>query len=828
MAIKYAGESLLPGQLGQFFVVLAFGSALLSFISYFFATKNKDDFSWQRIARSAFWINLISVVGIGSCLFYIIYSHQFEYYYAWSHSSRALPVYFIISSFWEGQEGSFWLWTFWEAVLGAVLVFKAKTWERPVMVSVMLCQTLLGLMLIGVEVFGQRIGSSPFILLRNALDLKEMAPVLFADPTNLSNYLNYIQDGEGLNPLLQNYWMVIHPPTLFLGFASMIVPFSFAFAGLWQGRHKEWMKAAMPWALFAAMVLGTGIIMGSFWAYEALNFGGFWAWDPVENASIIPWLTLIGGIHVMLAYRNSGHAYFTAAFLLLLSFVLVVYASYLTRSGVLGDTSVHAFTDLGMSWQLIIFNLIFLGLMIWVLVYSRKEMPISKKDEETYSREFWLFIGALFLVLACLHIIAFTSIPVVNKLFGTKIAPPVNIVAHYNQWQSGFAVIITLLTGVTQFLKYKRTDPRKFYASLVVSVIVAAVITAIVAYITGAYHNLVYILLTFAAIFSIVSNARILGDALKGKWKLAGSAVAHIGFGLLLIGGLVAAATNKIVSVNQSGDIPVAGFEDVEKPGDNLFLNEGVPANMGQYRITYVGDSVSGVDVFYKVNYERLDKSGKVTEKFQLQPKAQQNAKMGLIGTPSTRHYINRDIYTIITAANRIESLAGDGHDHADGQEEDPLKGYEEPVIHEVKVGDTISYRTGYMLIKGVNKAAKLENIPLGANDVLVGLTVEVHANDEKVYTAEPVLLIKEGRIYDFGKDVAQEGLKLRFSNIMPQKDRLELTVYQKPKPEKKWIVMKAIEFPYINFFWCGTIIMTVGFFMSILRRSKELNKKEA
>ena len=170
------------------------------------------------------------------------------------------------------------------------------------------------------------------------------------------DYLHLIADGNGLNPLLQNYWMVIHPPTLFMGFASMVIPFAYAIGGLWEKRYNEWMKPALPWALYAVMILGTGIIMGSFWAYEALNFGGFWAWDPVENASVIPWLTLIAAVHVLIAYKNSGHSYFTATFLVFISFVLVLYASFLTRSGILGETSVHAFTDLGMFWHLVIYT----------------------------------------------------------------------------------------------------------------------------------------------------------------------------------------------------------------------------------------------------------------------------------------------------------------------------------------------------------------------------------------------------------------------------------------------------------------------------------------
>jgi cytochrome c-type biogenesis protein CcmF len=120
-----------------------------------------------------------------------------------------------------------------------------------------------------------------------------------------ADYLNLIK-GTGLNPLLQNYWMTIHPPTLFLGFASTSIPFAFAMAGFMHKDHKGWLKPVLPWALFSGMILGTGILMGGAWAYEALSFGGYWAWDPVENMSLVPWLILIAGIHTNLIARNTG------------------------------------------------------------------------------------------------------------------------------------------------------------------------------------------------------------------------------------------------------------------------------------------------------------------------------------------------------------------------------------------------------------------------------------------------------------------------------------------------------------------------------------------
>ncbi|HEY0896150.1 MAG TPA: cytochrome c biogenesis protein CcsA, partial [Sphingobacteriaceae bacterium] len=715
----------------------------------------------------AFLLSVIGVVGIGSCLYYIIYNHYFEYHYAYAHSSSTLPVYYIISSFWEGQEGSFWLWMFWQAVLSIVIVARSKSWESPVMAVMMLCQVLLGSMLLGVEIFGSRVGSSPFILLRDAI-----AAPIFSRP----DYLSLIKDGNGLNPLLQNYWMVIHPPTLFLGFASMVVPFAFAVAGLWRRRYQEWVKPALPWALFAVMVLGAGIVMGSFWAYEALNFGGFWAWDPVENASIIPWITLIAGVHVLIAYKNSGHSYFTATFLIMISFVLVLYASFLTRSGILGETSVHSFTDLGMFWQLVVLILVFLGIMVYQLVSRWKQLPITKKDEDTYSREFWLFIGALVLTVACVQIIATTSIPVFNAAFGTNIAPPTDVVEHYNKWQAPFAVVVAVLSAFAQFLKYKRTDSRKFYVTTGITVAVALLVTCGVVWVTGVYTNLIFILLTFAAVFSIVANGRILGDSIKGKWKLSGSSVAHIGFGLLLVGALVAAATNKVISINNTGIGFGEEFDKSNKSEENIILYKNKPVKMDEYTVTYLGDSTEGPNTYYRVNYKRLDeKTGAVKENFDLYPNAQQNAKMRqIIASPDTRHYLLKDIYTHVSSV----PLKEEAHEPHEGHSEE--EGYEQPIIHEVSLGDTVRFREGFMLVKGVNRDAKIENIKLAGNDVAVGMELEIHSNDQQ-FTAEPVFLLKGGSKFDFGKNVEAAGLKVRFTDIHPDKDKLELQVYQKP-----------------------------------------------
>ena len=348
------------GDLGHLFVILSFISALFAAFSYFIAAKTDDlekKRAWTQNGRSIFFFHSFTVVGIVFCLFWIIYNHYFEYHYAWSHSSLHLPTHYMISCFWEGQEGSFLLWMFWHAVLGLVLLFTAKKWTGPVLGTIAAVQAFLSSMVLGVYIFGYKIGFSPFILIR------EMPENIGLPWTEISDYLTRFpsfMDGTGLNPLLQNYWMTIHPPTLFLGFASTIVPFAFAIGALLRKDYKGWIKPALPWAFFSVSILGTGILMGGAWAYEALSFGGFWAWDPVENSSLVPWLTMVACAHLILVQKNRGGVLPSALFLSIISFLLVLYSTFLTRSGVLGDSSVHAFVDLGLSGQLLIYLLFYL------------------------------------------------------------------------------------------------------------------------------------------------------------------------------------------------------------------------------------------------------------------------------------------------------------------------------------------------------------------------------------------------------------------------------------------------------------------------------------
>ena len=801
MDVTFVGEHLLPGQLGHFAVILAFVACLLATVSFFFSSKRDlAAKSWLRIGRIAFGVHAVAIVGIIVSLFIIIYNHYFEYFYAWSHSSTELPTHFIISCFWEGQEGSFLLWGFWQMVMGAILIRTAKDWEPEVLFIICLSQLFISSMLLGVFIGDFRIGSSPFILLRNAMP---EAPI-FQNP----NYLSFITDGNGLNPLLQNYWMVIHPPTLFFGFACTIVPFAYGIAGLWRAKYKEWVTEALPWTLIAVMVLGTGIIMGAFWAYEALNFGGYWAWDPVENASIIPWLTLVGALHVMIAYKNTGHALFTSFFLILVTFILVLYASFLTRSGILGDSSVHAFTDLGMSGQLLAFLFGFIALAVGFLAARWKKLPFSKKEEQTYSREFWLFIGALVLLISCLQIITTTSIPVINAIFGTDYAPPADVIAHYNKWQIPIAVVVLIVSGFSQFLKYKDTRPAIFWLKTGVLVLVSAILSGIICYL-GQLYTPAYMLLSFGCVFSVMVNGRLLLEAVGGKFKLAGSAVAHIGFGLMLLGALISSTNQRVISLNTTGVNYGEEFDD-KGNRENILLWENEPMEMRDYKVTYLGDSTSGVNIYYKVNYQRTNKKGEVTENFTLLPNAQINPKMGLIASPDTRHYLTRDIYTHVT-----QVIVKDDESKRDEES------YSEPVIHNFMVGDSVPILRGFMKLESVNRKTELKDMAMADGDIAVSAKMMVMRGETPFY-AEPVFLIKGGRAFQFPAFIDDLGLKFELKSIDPAKNTFEIVVAQKKEKQDDYIIMKAIVFPYINLLWGGTIIMIIGFLLSIVQRVKE------
>ncbi|UJP65472.1 cytochrome c biogenesis protein CcsA [Mongoliitalea daihaiensis] len=828
----------LIGNIGHFAVILAFVTSLITAYGYYQYTNapELEKANWGRFSRIFFYIHSVASFAIVFALFEIIYNHRFEYFYAYSHSSMALPVHYMVSSFWEGQEGSFILWIFWNVILGLVLIRTNKKWEGPVMVVFMMVQAFLVSMILGVVIGDLKIGSSPFILLRDALN----APIFQLNPEFVP------EDGTGLNPLLQNIWMVIHPPTLFLGYASTLVPFAFLIGGLATRKYTEWVRPALPWAQFSAMILGMGIIMGAYWAYVTLNFGGYWNWDPVENAVYVPWLILVAGIHTMITFKKSSTALKSSIVLIITSFILVLYATFLVRSGVLGDSSVHSFTDLGLSGQLLIYMLFFLAVAIYFAAKHWKHIPTSEKEADVYSREFWIFIGATTLALMAFQVILPTSIPVWNAIiesFGgiSNIAPPVDQVGFYTKFQLWFAVAVALLTAVGQYFWWNKMDAKALREALVVPYIISVIISAVII-VAGKVFDITYIIVVLASVFTIVANATILTRLLKkSTFKLAGGSLAHIGLGLILIGTMFSSGYSEVISQNMSGLVYSNSWEDeLNKEHVLLWINK--PTQIKEYTAVYRGrqKKVSGVPELVPVKYlQETDRTNEAIAKadivirgktyfekgdvvpivleendyfridyykedefqFSLNPMSQFNTSMGLISSPDSRRFVNRDLYTFVSAINDFE---------------DPE--WRDDETYEVAPGDTFFIADFVTNFEGGEVLTEVDGVPLFDGDVAVKakLTVQDYDVEKKI---EPIFIIRGAQIGRIPVIDSELGVKVELTNIIPEENKFVFTVN---RYQKDYVVLKAIIKPQINILWVGTIIMLIGFCVAIYRRYVE------
>ncbi|MFY9308355.1 MAG: cytochrome c biogenesis protein CcsA [Bacteroidia bacterium] len=854
--MEYIGEHLWIGKIGNVFVILSFTFALLASIAYFFASRdNEETFSWKRLARIAFRIHSVAVIGIVSTLFIMLANHYFEYEYVWHHSNKEMPLRYILSCFWEGQEGSFLLWTFWHVLLGLILQRTAKNFEAPVMATISFVQVFLASMLLGVFIFEHRIGSNPFtVLLREHPDFANTP--IFSKP----DYLQKI-DGRGLNPLLQNYWMTIHPPTLFLGFALTVVPFAYAIAGLWKKQYTEWIKPALPWAFSGIMILGTGVLMGGAWAYEALSFGGFWAWDPVENASLVPWLTLVGAGHVMLVNRKNAQSLFITFFLSIITFILILYSTFLTRSGILGESSVHAFTDLGMSGQLLIYLLFFLYLGMMLLIIDRKlkiyysvitlvcaiawfslmaadytqspvlivwilasivflvigrifHFPQQQEEESLWSREFWIFIGALVLIISSFQIIFYTSLPVWNKLFDLKMAAAKDVISVYHLWQIPFAIVILILIAISQFFKYKQTDIKVFGRQLLLALI-AAFVLSIAASIALHFTKPLYGVLLFSGLFAFFANANYALRIIKGNIKKAGASIAHIGFALILIGALISTSKKDIISQNTSGKSLESLGEKISN-SDNILLTQGDTLPMGRYFVTYNGKRFEGINIYFDVDYFTRNANGTFDKEFSLSPLVQTNPRMGNIAEPDTRHFLTFDVYTHVTYAD-LASLKE--------RASETMGEYTEAKNYSMKKGDTIFSSNAIIIFDSLSTNVDKAQLGISKDDIAVGASLRV-LDITKKYEATPMYVIHENKIQPIASKVDELGLQFMFWKINPSNGTIEISLQEKKENVRDFIVMQAMIFPYINILWIGCIVMVIGTVLAILERIKRNRNK--
>ncbi|HEV8230862.1 MAG TPA: cytochrome c biogenesis protein CcsA [Thermoanaerobaculia bacterium] len=494
---------------------------LASLVLYVRADRGRSDL--LHLARNAYAAFATSIVAASAVLMTLILQHRFDVSYVNSYSGLDLPLHFLISTFWAGQEGSFLLWCFWGALIGLVVWRSAKEQEAPVMIVYL--ATFLGIVAILCK-------QSPFRL------LPPPAP----------------EDGVGLNPLLQDAWMVIHPPVMFLGFASLSVPFSFAIAALWKKRWDGWVTRAIPWALVTFVTLGTAILMGGYWAYKTLGWGGYWGWDPVENTSLVPWLFTAALVHGMFLQRVRKRHRKVNLILACASFATILYGTFLTRSGVLADFSVHSFIDLGITGWLVAILGFFVLLSIGLIAVRWRTVPVLEDEESgLLSRSVLFILGiAVFCALASVILLG-TSAPLLTRFSGN---PSQVQTSFYGRTATPAALLLAVFSGLVPFVSWKSAPARELLRNARRSFFVGGAVV-VLSLLLGGRDPASLVLLFVASAAADMNLRAVLRKARNGKIAGAGGYLAHVGVGIMLAGIVVSGVYARSQRVTLVRDEPM-------------------------------------------------------------------------------------------------------------------------------------------------------------------------------------------------------------------------------------------------------------------------------
>lgn len=765
--------------IGQILINFLFASAIVSSGAYFLSLRGNDA-RLQTLGR-AFLLAVFSGMLIASgMLLYNILGHDFRYTYVQSYSSEQLPWYLLVATFYSGQEGSFMLWTLLTAGIGVGLLpyVRRHRYESEVMGFFSLILVFLLLMMVA---------KSPFAFVWETYAAQGVAegtvPVM----------------GRGLNPLLQNGWITIHPPILFMGFASMSVPFAFAMAALIKRDFHHWVKVALPWTLFAAGILGFGIMLGGFWAYETLGWGGFWAWDPVENSSLVPWIVCVALVHTMLTQLKTKGLVRTNVALALLAFVFVLYSTFLTRSGVLGDSSVHSFVSPGMFAYVLL--LVFMGTFVIVgfsllIVRVRKERFGSLSFVLT-SREFALSVGAAVLIVSAILVFMGTSWPVFHDLLGLDKVGATSP-DFYNKTHLYIAIAVGLINALSLVQSWRATPGKQFVRRLLLPLGLTVVATA-ASYALG-IRDWMYVTLAFSSFLTLFVNLELLGRVVLKTPTQAGTFVAHFGVALLFLGIITTARYTQTEHLRLVQGQPVKalghtfvflGKQQVEK--------EYTDREKWHYHV-----QVDGQDILKPVLYW-----------------SDYNQRQSAFLEPGISWGFVRDVYV---SPKDIETEG-------------------EPPSLTIRKTQTLAMPldTSYKItMVGFDMSAMMQNTD--PNKMRMGVHVDIERNGQTsshvIYTT--FMGPQMSSRLPAPVQVPNTSYWISFDRLIPNREELgksEVVLafvdMNNPATQPKDVfVVEASVKPLIGLVWIGVILMVAGFFVSIVRRvgdlRRELSRKPA
>ncbi|MFH1662492.1 MAG: heme lyase CcmF/NrfE family subunit [Chloroflexota bacterium] len=509
-------------EIGYISLILAFVACLYSIAAYIFTSRGNH----PRVLGSAKGSVLASAVLFTistATLVIALINHQFQIEYVAQYTSSDMTLPYLISALWAGNAGSLFFWGWIISLSAAVVVLRKRRRGQELV-------PYASMIVMAVQAF--------FLLL-----------LIFAQ--NPFHKLDFVPvEGIGLNPLLENPGMIFHPPVLLAGFAIFVIPFAFAIAALITRRlNNDWLAAVKRWALMGWLLLGIGNLIGAWWAYAELGWGGYWGWDPVENAGLMPWLLATAFIHSIMIQGRKGALKLWSMALIILTFILTIFGTFITRSDILG--SVHTFGETAVGPFFLVFLIIASIGSLALLIYRRKDLKDDTEIGSLMSREGAFLLNNILLSGATFVIFWGTIFPTISELIsGTKI----NVAtSYYNQVAIPFLLAIVLLSGVCVLFTWRQIPVKKLRLNILWPVIAALVVViALVAFgMRHWYALLIYFICTFviSALFSqwfreITTLSRAKATSwLRACWSLFvakrsryGGFIVHIAIVMIAIG----------------------------------------------------------------------------------------------------------------------------------------------------------------------------------------------------------------------------------------------------------------------------------------------------